>query len=283
MHYTWYTNFMTYKKSILKWLGNKIRVMDALQQHIGKPNTFVEPFGGSFVVSLNTHATEYRIGDINSDIIDLYNAVLSDNNFIDTAKQYYINGIDREKFNKMRDEFNKTRCPYIFLYLNRHCFNGLTRYNKSGNYNSPFGEYDKVHFPEEEIKNFKNKFSGITFKNTSFNDPSYYTDLGEGDVVYFDPPYLPASETADFTAYTKEGFSMEQQEELADICQSLATNGVRVIVSNHDVPMARTLYKGAKFQQISVTRSISASAGSRKKASEIFAVWNGNDNQLFEF
>jgi len=278
-----YTNFMAYKKSILKWAGNKIRVMDKLQGHIGNPNTFVEPFGGSFVVALNTSANEYRIGDINSDIIDLYNLVLNDANFIETAKTYYVNGIDRETFNNNRIKFNETRLPYLFLYLNRHCFNGLTRYNKSGNYNVPFGSYEKVHFPEEEIKNFKSKFSDVTFKNTSFNDPSYYTGLGEGDVVYFDPPYLPASDTANFTAYTAEGFSMEQQEELANICIDLAGRGVKVIVSNHDVPIARTLYAGAKFYEISVSRSISASGGSRKRASEIFAVWNGDDNSLFDF
>lgn len=257
--------------------------METLQQYIGTPNVFVEPFGGSFVVALNTVATEYRIGDINSDIIGLYNAVLTDPNFISTSKQYYVNGIDKDKFITLRDEFNKTRSPYLFLYLNRHCFNGLTRYNKNGNFNVPFGDYDKVYFPEEEIKKFKSKFTGINFKNTSFNDPSYYTDLGKGDVVYFDPPYLPASDTADFTAYTKEGFSMDQQRELADICQTLAAKHVKVIVSNHDVPMARTLYAGASFHQISVSRSISASGESRKKASEIIATWNTNTNPLFEF
>jgi DNA adenine methylase len=272
-----------YNKSILKWAGNKIRIMNTLQGYIETPNIFVEPFGGSFVVSLNTTAKEYRIGDINSDIIGLYNAVITDSNFIQTAQQYYVNGIDRDKYNKLRDEFNKTRSPYLFLYLNRHCFNGLTRYNKDGNFNVPFGDYDKVHFPEEEIKNFKNKFTSIPFKNTTFEDPSYYEGLGEGDVVYFDPPYFPASETANFTDYTKEGFSLEQQEHLADICNKLAKDGVKVIVSNHDVPIARKLYDGAMFHPISVARSISASGDSRKKAKEIIAVWNNNDNALFDF
>ena len=272
-----------YNKSILKWAGNKIRIMETLQQYIGTPNIFVEPFGGSFVVSLNTKANEYRIGDINSDIIGLYNAVLNDPNFISTAKQYYVDGIDKDKFAKIRDEFNKTRSPYLFLYLNRHCFNGLTRYNKSGKFNVPFGDYDKVHFPEEEIKNFKTKFTGITFNNTTFEDPSYYVGLGEGDVVYFDPPYLPASDTANFTDYTKEGFSIEQQQQLADICKTLASKGVKVIVSNHDVPLAREMYEGAMFHPISVSRSISASGGSRKKAQEIIAVWNHKDTDLFEF
>lgn len=266
-----------YKKSILKWAGNKIRLMETLQSYIGNPNIFVEPFGGSLSVSLNTSANEYRVGDINADIINLYNTILEDDNFIQTTKHYFNNGLDRLKFNDLREEFNKTRSPYIFLYLNRHCFNGLTRYNKSGNFNVPFGEYKSVYFPDEEINNFKIKFSNTKIRNTSFNDMSYYDGLCKGDVVYFDPPYLPLNDTSNFTNYSKEGFTKKQHEELAEICNTLAKKGVTVVISNHDVSLARELYKEATIHSIMVNRSISASGMSRNKVPEIIAIWNADN------
>ena len=100
-----------------------------------------------------------------------------------------------------------------------------------------------------------------------------YGSLGEGDVVYFDPPYVPASETSNFTNYATDGFTHEQQIELRDLAETLANRGIKVILSNHDVPITRELYKNAKIHSIQVSRSISAKSSSRKKASELIAVW----------
>jgi len=262
------------KKPLLKWAGNKYRVLTHLLPKIGNPNVYVEPFGGSLATALNVNAQEYRIGDINEDLINLYNRIKSDSNFVSELKTLFKDANDSDKFYELREEFNKTHDPLLFVYLNRHCFNGLTRYNKSGKFNVPFGKYKTVYIPENEIDNFKSTFQNVTFKNASFNDMSYYENLGEGDVVYFDPPYFPASQTANFTDYAKEGFTLEQQQELADIAIDLASKGVKVLISNHDVPIAREMYAGADFFEIEVSRSISAKGSSRKKASEIIAVWD---------
>jgi DNA adenine methylase len=100
-----------------------------------------------------------------------------------------------------------------------------------------------------------------------------YYGLESGDVVYFDPPYIPISETAYFTDYATEGFTHQQQVELAELCESLANRGVKVILSNHDTPVSRELYKNAKIYPIQVTRTIAAKGSSRKKANELIAVW----------
>ena len=97
--------------------------------------------------------------------------------------------------------------------------------------------------------------------------------MSSGDVVYFDPPYIPVSDTANFTDYATEGFSYEQQVQLAELAESLTNRGAKVIVSNHDTPVSRELYKNAQIYPIEVRRSISAKGSSRKKANELIAVY----------
>ena len=111
------------------------------------------------------------------------------------------------------------------------------------------------------------------FYNTSFNDMRLYSALQSGDVVYFDPPYVPASDTANFASYAKEGFTYDQQVELAELAESLANRGIKVIISNHDTDVSRELYKNAQIHSLQVTRSISAKGSSRKKANELLAVY----------
>lgn len=263
-----------YRKPLLKWAGNKFRVLPHLLPKIGNPNVYVEPFGGTLSTALNVNANEYRLGDINGDLISLYNRIKTDDKFIDLLKSLFEGSNIEETYYERRCKFNEFRDPLMFVYLNRHCFNGLTRYNSSGNFNVPFGKYKTVYIPEKEILSFKETFANVSFKNLPFNDSSYYKNLSTGDVVYFDPPYFPASKTSNFTSYAKDGFNFDQQRELAEIAIDLSTKGVTVLISNHDVPEARELYVGAEFHEIEVTRSISAKGASRKKASEIIAVWN---------
>lgn len=113
----------------------------------------------------------------------------------------------------------------------------------------------------------------VRFTSLSFEDSSLYEDLEADDVVYFDPPYVPASDTANFTSYATDGFTHDQQVQLAELAESLAAKGIKVIVSNHDVPVTRELYKNATLYPIQVSRTISAKGSSRKKASELIAVF----------
>ena len=113
----------------------------------------------------------------------------------------------------------------------------------------------------------------VRFTSLSFEDSSLYEDLEAGDVVYMDPPYVPASDTANFTSYATDGFTDTQQVELAQLAETLSAKGIRVIVSNHDVPITRELYKNATIYPIQVTRTVAAKGSSRKKANELIAVF----------
>lgn len=272
------------RKTFLKWAGNKTRVLPHLLPLIGNPKRYCEPFGGSLAVALNVEAESYVLNDINKDLVTIYQSLvnLSGLDFIEqcgdlftpenNSKESYL--ALREKFNEL--PFSEERSS-LFVYLNRHCFNGLSRYNRKGSFNVPFGKYDKPVCPTEEMRLFRDFFlsrSSVQFTAVSFDDLSLYGSLSAGDVVYLDPPYVPASDTANFTSYSTEGFSEAQQVQLAELARSLASRGIKVIISNHDVEFTRKIYEGATLYHIGVTRTISAKGSSRKKANELIAVYS---------
>lgn len=276
-------------KPFLKWAGNKFRVLPHLIPHIGDPKRYIEPFGGSLSVALNISADEYILNDINKDLYCLYTNV--DKEFVGECRELFTDDNNtRERYLELRKEFNSEQdCrkrAKLFLYLNKHAFNGLSRYNSKGEYNVPYGKENKdsktgrivktkAHFPEQELNYFRDVFSNrkVEFFNTSFSDEALYKNVSSGDVVYFDPPYIPVSDTANFTDYATERFSYEQQVQLAELAESLTNRGAKVIVSNHDTPVSRELYKNAQIYPIEVRRSISAKGSSRKKANELIAVY----------
>jgi DNA adenine methylase len=270
-------------KPFLKWAGNKYRVLPHLAPHIGNPKRYCEPFGGSLSVALNTPAEQYILNDVNKDLVAIYRNLVNpnDDSFVayceelftpeNNTKEAYLEF--REHFNRATDYKERAR---LFIYLNRHCFNGLSRYNSKGQFNVPFGKYDKPTCPSQDMHNFRMFFLTkqlVRFTSLSFEDSSLYEDLESGDVVYFDPPYVPASDTANFTSYATDGFTHDQQVQLAQLAESLASKGIKVIVSNHDVPVTRELYKSATIYPIQVTRTVAAKGTSRKKANELIAVY----------
>ena len=270
-------------KPFLKWAGNKYRVLPHLVPHIGTPKRYCEPFGGSLSVALNTTAEQYILNDVNKDLVAIYQNLVNpnDDNFIKYCEELFTSENNtkesylelREHFNNATDSIERAR---LFIYLNRHCFNGLSRYNSKGKFNVPFGKYDKPACPSEQMSEFRLFFLSkqlTRFTSLSFEDSTLYSDLESGDVVYMDPPYIPASDTASFTSYATDGFTHEQQVQLAELAESLTNRGIKVIISNHDVPIARELYKNATIYPIQVTRTISAKGSSRKKANELIAVY----------
>jgi len=159
------------------------------------------------------------------------------------------------------------------LYLNRHCYNGLCRYNSRGEFNTPFGRYSRPYFPEKEMQYFIRAAGRAEFLNTSFADSMKLAE--RGDIVYCDPPYAPLSATAYFTDYHSGGFRWEQQLLLACLAEELAGRGVRVVISNHDTKPVRELYQhaGASIKRFQVRRNISCNAGKRGNVGELLAVF----------
>ena len=264
-------------RAFLKWAGGKYKLVDELAKHLPAGNRLIEPFVGAGSVFLNTDYEHYLLCDINQDLINLYDIVKQQPEaYIQAAKAMFVDEMNnKDAYYRVRTEFNATCDPFIrsvyFLYMNRHGFNGLCRYNRKGGFNVPFGSYKKPYFPEVEIRNFALKAKKATFKCISYEQAFELADAG--DVIYCDPPYAPLSTTASFTTYAGPGFSLDDQALLARHSRHIAhERNIPVLISNHDIPLTRELYRGAAFTTISVQRNISQKGSSRNKVDEIMAL-----------
>lgn len=269
---------MKKNRAFLKWAGGKFPLLNDIEKHLPKGECLIEPFVGAGSVFLNTRYSRYILADINSDLIDLYNIVKTRTaEYIDAASAMFVADNNcAEAYYQLRSEFNQSREPLrravLFLYLNRHGYNGLCRYNLKGEFNVPFGRYKKPYFPEVELNHFAEKAQHAEFYCMSYEE---CMGLAEHDsVVYCDPPYAPLSATANFTAYHTNSFSPKQQVHLAELAEKLVSQQIPVLISNHDTPDTREWYKAADKQvKVKVRRSISSNGGTRKKVDELLALY----------
>ncbi|EPK5524825.1 TPA: DNA adenine methylase [Klebsiella pneumoniae] len=256
--------------TILKWAGNKTAVMHELKKHLPAGPRLVEPFAGSCAVMMATEYPHYLVADINPDLINLYREIATNaSDFIERAKHLFKIFNSADGYYDSRDSFNLDKDPEwqapLFLFLNRHCYRGLCRYNKKGEFNAPYGHYKKPYFPENEIRAFAEKATRATFFCASYNET--LTLLVPGDVIYCDPPY-----DGTFSNYHTAGFTEDDQYQLASILERRASEGHPVIVSNSDTSLTRSLYRNFTQDRINVKRSIAVAAGEGKSADELIAV-----------
>ncbi len=269
---------MLQNKPFLKWAGNKYRLMDKIKQLLPEGKRLIEPFTGSAAVFLNTDYNDYLLSDNNADLINLYN-ILKDQgkDFIKYCKPYFTTKYNNETaYYELRRQFNSSRSiqkkSALFLYLNRHGYNGLCRYNLKGGYNVPFGRYKKPYFPENEMLTFAEKAKNALFIQQDFS--AAMQQAKKGDVLYCDPPYAPLSASANFTQYSRGGFNLKQQEQLAHIAEKKSLQGVPVLISNHNTLFTlKTYHQAQKITKFSVQRFISCNGNNRNPAGELLALY----------
>ena len=298
-------------RSPLKWAGCKFKSLPTILETLPNGKRLVEPFAGSGTVFLNTDYDEYLIADNNRDIILLF--ILMKNMphklMVETKKLFDDNGNDKEVYHRNRDEFNKLNDEFdklldlrydtdllmkraaLFLYLNRHCFNGLCRYNSKDEFNVSFGQYTNPYFPEKEIIAFHEKAikTNVEFVCDDFVMTLCRTE--PGDVVYCDPPYIPISQTSNFTKYSKNDFNLSDQQLLAGFVKTRAYDGIPVLISNSDTPLTRELYNtdlsseecqvpshvhtriSATWKTLDVQRNIAGDGDRRGKVKEVLVLF----------
>ena len=268
-----------FSKPFLKWPGGKYRLAEKICASLGPGKRLIEPFVGSGAVFLNSHYPKYLLADSNPHLIRLYRILQQEGEvFIDYCEELFTPDNNEESvYYDMRAQFNETGDERLqsalFVYLNRHCYNGLCRYNSKGRFNTPFGRYKRPYFPRRELTAFHRRSASATFA------PAHYAEtldrVRKGDVVYCDPPYIPLSRTANFTDYFAGGFGEQDQVDLADHAARLARRGIQVVISNHNTAFICDLYMdaGAAMRRFQVQRSISCQGGNRTKVGEILAVF----------
>jgi DNA adenine methylase len=154
------------------------------------------------------------------------------------------------------------------IFLNKTGFNGLYRVNAAGKFNVPFGRYTNPQFCDEDnLRSCSLALQGVAIRVQNFE--AVVRDAKPGDFVYFDPPYVPVSETSDFTSYVAGGFSWKQHEKLADVFRQLSHSGVYAMLSNSDTQAVRDLYVGFSLHEVHATRSVNSDATRRGRVSEV--------------
>ncbi|MDL2216417.1 Dam family site-specific DNA-(adenine-N6)-methyltransferase [Desulfovibrio sp. OttesenSCG-928-M14] len=267
------------RKPFLKWAGGKYRILDKILGELPAGIRFVEPFAGSCAVYLNVTAARALVCDANADLICLYQHIQQEGEeFILYCQSFFTpeNNI-KERYLEIRDEFNscdnKRTRGALLLYLNRHSFNGLVRYNAKGGFNVPFGKYKSPYFPLQELQDFHLRTQEIETRFVCCDFRSVFAELEEGDVVYCDPPYVPLSASANFTAYAGNEFSLQDQQDLAMLAEAAHSKGIPVIISNHDTDITRNLYVAAQVKLFDVQRFISRNGDNRAAAPELLAIY----------
>ncbi len=244
---------------------------------------FIEPFAGSMVVSLNINCPKVIVNDTNIDLVNLYitNIARHDDLANDIKTLFCSDTNNVISYNSLKKEFNTTRDKFrkcsLFVYLNRHCFNGLCRYNMKGEFNVPFGKYANVSPPLEAMKECSNVSKAFEFYNSDFE---YILSMAKtGDCFYCDPPYLPYHidpTKTNFTQYTGNKFELSDHKRLIAAAKRAATAGATIIISNHSSDFIDNLYtsEGAIINSIDAKRSVSADGKNRKKVKELLAIFN---------
>ena len=268
-------------RAFLKWAGGKFNLIEDINAKLPEAKKLIEPFVGAASVFLNTDYPKYLLNDINADLINLYNIVKhqSTDYITDSAKLFTSVYNEEQRYYQMRQKFNDSEDIYeravYFLYLNRHGYNGLCRYNKSGKFNVPFGRYKAPYFPEKELLYFAEKSQLATFTCESFE--KVFARARQGSVIYCDPPYAPISKTAMFNSYAAGGFTLDNQKKLASLAQRTGyKRNIPVLVSNHDTEFTRSIYQGADMTELQVSRFISQNGNTRVKVAELLALFQSS-------
>ena len=264
---------------ILKWGGGKRQLLPEILPLIPKHTRYYEPFVGGAAVLLGLKAKAAVINDYNSELINTYRVIrdnphelielLQQHQLMNSVDYFYeVRAWDRDDtYSIMRDVEKAAR----MVYLNRTCFNGLYRVNKSGFFNTPCGKYKNP-----EIVNSKRIMAMHEYLSSNKVDIRCgdYKDvlkhIREGAFVYFDPPYMPP-ETGEetFTQYTVDGFDKSKQIELKEVCDKLSDKGVKFMLSNSYCSFIRELYKNYSIKKVHARRKISANASKRGFIEEV--------------
>lgn len=269
----------TWQRPFLKWAGGKYSLLTVLNELIPSGRRLVEPFvgGGSVFLNSDKH-TSFLLADVNTDLIYLYQMLAVVPEKVTAEARLLFASLNTEEgYLAVRDDFNAQRLAgperaAAFLFLNRHCFNGLIRYNRASEFNVGWGKYSAPYFPEEEIEAFALMAHNCVFLNAGYRRTLALA--GDGDVIYCDPPYEPMPGTAGFTSYAAGGFTWDDQVALAKSCVAANQRGARVVISNSTAPRIIELYAqhGFTLHEVSARRAISSKGSTRETAKDIVAI-----------
>lgn len=258
----------------VKWAGGKRQLLPQIKERMPEQyNNYFEPFVGGGAVLFGLLPANALINDINKALINTYRQIRNvpeeflkavnklDEEMWEDGKEYYY--FLRENYNDklMKAEFD-VELAALFVFMNKHCFNGLYRVNGKGLFNVPYNNSRRVSVDEKSIRETSKYLKGVTIIEGDFE--VVCKKAKNGDFIFIDSPYAPLNPTS-FEAYTKEGFDIESHKRLAKLFDDLTSRGCYCMLTNHNTALINELYgnKGYKIDVVSVKRMINSDASNR--------------------
>jgi DNA adenine methylase len=258
----------------VKWAGGKRQLIPQIRDRMPeKYNDYYEPFVGGGAVIFDLLPANALINDINKALINTYRTICNepdaflkevnrlDNDMWEDGKKYYYS--IREHYNDklMRSEYG-VELAALFVFINKHCFNGLYRVNGKGLFNVPYNNSRRVSVDEDVIMATSKYLKGLTIIDGDFEQAC--KNARKGDFVFIDSPYAPLNPTS-FESYTKEGFDIESHKRLAKLYDELTARGCYCMLTNHNTELINELYgnKDYKIDVVRVKRMINSDASNR--------------------
>lgn len=265
----------------IKWVGGKRQLLPKLISFMPRDgyNNYFEPFIGGGALLLRLAPQNAVLNDSNTDLIITWQVVKDD---IDElcqllhiheerdSKEYYLDIRSMDRDERLGTLTNVKRAAR-FIYMNKAGYNGLWRVNSHGQNNVPYGHHSKLNLVNDKIYAVSEYLNSANIKIRNTNYREAVVDAEANDLVYFDPPYIPVTQTSSFTSYTTSEFGLLQQEQLRDIALQLAEKGVKVMLSNADVPLIKDLYKNDVFNihHVQANRFVNSKSDGRGKVGEV--------------
>ena len=255
----------------LKWVGGKTSLLPELLRHVpARIRRYHEPFVGGGALFFAVAPRRAVLSDNNAELVHCYRQVRDDvHGVLDVLSRHVY---EKDHFQAIRALDPQRLAPAEraarFIYLNKTCFNGLWRVNRSGRFNVPFGRYTNPRFHHPEALTAASRsLRGVELLHLPFEEA--LADARGGDFVYLDPPYDPVSATSSFASYTADGFTWDDQKRLARACIALNRRGVRFLLSNTATGRIRDLYRGFEQRSVRAPRFINSKADSRGQVDEL--------------
>lgn len=258
----------------LKWAGGKRQLLDKIIDRMPKSfNNYYEPFIGGGALLFELQPAKAVINDINASLINAYITIAEkpfkfisavtelDSQTPEDGKAYYYSLRERYNNKLVKTEYD-TELAALFVFLNKHCFNGLYRVNAKGLFNVPYNNSKRESINNESIIAISEYLKNVKIMQGDFEKAC--NDAQRGDFVFFDSPYAPLNPTS-FESYTKEGFDIESHKRLANLFEKLTDKGCYCMLTNHNTEFINDLYgnKGYKMDVVSVKRMINSNASKR--------------------
>lgn len=258
----------------VKWAGGKRQLLPQIKERMPeKYNSYFEPFVGGGAVIFELLPTNALINDINKALINAYRQICNapeaflaavkqlDEAMWEDGKKYYYSLREHYNDKLMKAEYD-VELAALFVFINKHCFNGLYRVNGKGLFNVPYNNSRRTSVDESIIMEVSRYLQGITIMDGDFEEVC--EGAGQGDFVFIDSPYAPLNPTS-FESYTKEGFDIESHRRLSNLFDKLTNRGCYCMLTNHNTELINELYSGKGYRRdvVSVKRMINSDASKR--------------------